>query len=85
MIASLHVATSLQVRSAPEKREIFVDNLLVRVHVIIEMSRSALRHGTLNSLFQVALYLPSCSGIASRGYSKVRTRTARGKVLIDLP
>ena len=37
----------------------FIDNLLVRVHLIIEMSRPALRHGSLNSLFQVALYLPS--------------------------
>ena len=41
------------------EREIFIDNLLVRVHLIIEMSRPALRHGNLNSLFQVALYLPS--------------------------
>ena len=41
------------------EREIFIDNLLVRVHLIIEMSRPALRHGSLNSLFQVALYLPS--------------------------
>ena len=40
------------------EREIFIDNLLVRVHLIIEMSRPALRHGSLNSLFQVALYLP---------------------------
>ena len=36
------------------EREIFIDNLLVRVHLIIEMSRPALRHGRLNSLFQVA-------------------------------
>ena len=41
------------------KRDIFIDSLLVRVHLIIEMSRSALRHWSLNSLFQVALYLPS--------------------------
>jgi hypothetical protein len=41
------------------EREISIDNLLVRVHLIIEMSRPALRHGSLNSLFQVALYLPS--------------------------
>ena len=41
------------------EREIFIDNLLVRVHLILEMSRPALRHGSLNSLFQVALYLPS--------------------------
>ena len=41
------------------EREIFIGNLLVRIHMIIEMSRPALRHGSLNSLFQVALYLPS--------------------------
>ena len=41
------------------EREIFIENLLVRVHLFIEMSRPALRHGSLNSLFQVALYLPS--------------------------
>ena len=43
----------------PREREIFIYNLLVRVHLIIEMSRPALRHGRLNSPFQVALYLPS--------------------------
>ena len=37
------------------EREIFIDNLLVRVHLIIEMSIPALRHGSLNSLFQVAI------------------------------
>ena len=36
------------------ERDFFMDNLLVRVHLIIEMSRPALRHGRLNSLFQVA-------------------------------
>ena len=41
------------------EREIFIDILLVRVHLIIEMSRPALRHGSLNSLFQVTLCLPS--------------------------
>ena len=41
------------------EREIFIDNLLVRVHLIIEMSGPTLRHGSLNSLFQVALYPPS--------------------------
>jgi len=41
--------------SAHAAREIFIDNLLVRVHFIIKMSRLALRHGSLNSLFQVAL------------------------------
>ena len=43
----------------PREREIFIDNLLVRVHLIIEMSRPALRHGSLNSLSQGALYLSS--------------------------
>ena len=38
------------------EREIFIDNLLVRVHLIIEMSRPALRHVSLNFLCQVALY-----------------------------
>ena len=41
------------------EREIFIDNLLVRAHLIIEMSRPALRHGSLNSLFPVAYYVPS--------------------------
>ena len=41
------------------ERESFIDNLLVRFHLIIEMSRPALRQGSLNSLFQVAVYLPS--------------------------
>jgi len=55
-----------------EEREIFIDNLLVRVHLIIEMSRPALRHGSLKSLFQVALYLPS---------SNTRSHTARWVVV----
>jgi hypothetical protein len=42
--------------------KIFIDNLLVRVHLVIEMSRPDLHHGSLNSLFQVALYLPSYAG-----------------------
>jgi hypothetical protein len=40
------------------EREILIDNQEARVHLIIEMSRPALRHGSLDSLFQVALYLP---------------------------
>jgi hypothetical protein len=32
------------------EREFFFDNLLVRIHFIVEMTR----HGGLNSLFQVA-------------------------------
>ena len=35
--------------TVPGEREIFVHNLLVRVHLIIEISRPALRHGSLNS------------------------------------
>ena len=42
-----------------KETETFIDNLLVRVHLIIKMSRPALHHGSLNFLFQVALYLPS--------------------------
>ena len=45
--------------SVGPNREIFIEDLLDRVHLIIEMSRPALRHRSLNSLFQVALYLPS--------------------------
>jgi len=42
------------------QREFFTDNLLVRIHLIIEnKNRPVLRHGSLKSLFQVALYLPS--------------------------
>ena len=41
------------------EREIFIDNLLVRVHLIIEMSRPALRHGSLNSLFLSSLVFRS--------------------------
>ena len=39
------------------ERELFIDNLLVRIHFIIVMIRwigLASRHGSLNSLFQVA-------------------------------
>ena len=37
-----------------KERDILIDNLLVRVVLIIEMSRLALRHGSLKSLFHVA-------------------------------
>ena len=57
-LASLYDSRGLHTSQGREG-EIFIDNLLVRVHLIIEMSRLALRHGSLNSLFQVALYLPS--------------------------
>jgi len=57
--ASCTSAKSRVRRACSPEREIFIDNLLVRVHLIIEMSRPALRRGSLNSLFQVALYLPS--------------------------
>ena len=44
------------------ERDFFIDNLPVRIQFIIEIdfSRPALRHGSWNSLFQVAFYLPSC-------------------------
>ena len=42
------------------EREFFIDNLLVRIHFIIVMIRwTGLAPGSLNSLFQVALHLPS--------------------------
>ena len=50
-----HRAARQRSLPAQREREILIDNLLVRVHIIIEMSRPALRHGSLNSLFQVAL------------------------------
>ena len=52
------VALRLHRSLALGEREIFIDNLLVRVHLIIKMGRPALRHGSMNSLFQVVLYLP---------------------------
>ena len=54
--------------SKVREREIYTDNLVIRVHFIIEMSRPALRHGSLNSLFQVALYLPSSKMTFSRTF-----------------
>ena len=53
------ISRSLWRGVGPWGREIFIDSLLVRVHFIIEINRPALRHGSLNSLFKVALYLPS--------------------------
>ena len=50
------------------EREILIDKLLVRVHFLTEMSRPALRHGGLNSLFQVALYLSSSYPSERRHY-----------------
>jgi hypothetical protein len=64
-------------RRQPQEREIFIDSLLVRVHLIIEMSRPALRHGSLNSPFQIASYLPSSPNrpAAKRGmWVAIRTR-----------
>ena len=54
-----YVGLPQNLKDLKKEREILIDNLLVRVQLIIEMSRPALRHGSLNSLFQVALYLPS--------------------------
>ena len=41
----------------PPERKFLVDNLLVRIQD--DFSRPTMHHGSLNSLFQVALYLPS--------------------------
>ena len=42
------------------EREFLIDNLLVRIHSIIVMIRwSGLAQWELNSLFQVALHVPS--------------------------
>jgi len=65
----------------PTEREIFIDNLLVRVHWIIEMSRPALRHGSLNSLFQVVLYLPSWQPTRSSGARRKRSKRAAKPLL----
>ena len=47
-----------------QEREFFIDNLLVRIQLNIEMIVvPALSHGSLNSLFQVALYIPSYASI----------------------
>ena len=43
--------TTLHAASLPE-RELFIDNLLVRIH--LDFGRPALRHRSLNSLPQVA-------------------------------
>ena len=61
----LFLSLSLGLRAISSRqveREIFLDKLLVRVHLIIKVSRPALRHGSLNSLSRVALYLPSWTG-----------------------
>ena len=41
-----HVATQ-------REREFFIDNLSVRIHLIIEKISIDLRHGSVNSLFQI--------------------------------
>ena len=44
----------------PGQREFCIDNLLVRIHFIIEIIWwTGVSHGSLNSFSQVALYLPS--------------------------
>jgi len=62
---------------SPEReREFFIDNLLVRIHLIIMMIRGPVsRHGSLNSLFQVALHLPPCSRGAGVTASEPRGNT----------
>ena len=50
-----------QTSSHTIKREFFIDNPLVRIHHyhLDDFSRPALRHGTSNSIYHVAQYLPS--------------------------
>ena len=48
--------------SGVREREIFIHNLLVRVHLIIEMSRPALRHGSLNFLLRYLALCPVLCG-----------------------
>ena len=50
--------TTQNMAGTPEdrrERQIFIDNLLVRVHLIIEMSRPALRHGSFEFPFSGSL------------------------------
>ena len=55
--ARLKLHRVLEVLLVPAReRDFVIDNLLVRIHSIIEMIWWT---GSLNSLFQVALYLPS--------------------------
>ena len=50
--------------SRPGESELFLDNLLVRIHLVIEMCWWAgLAPWDFDSLFQVALHLPSALGI----------------------
>jgi len=45
---------------SPAEREFFIDNLLFRIHyVIVMIMLTRLAPWELNSLFQVALHLPS--------------------------
>ena len=43
------------------EREFFIDNLMVRIHsiIVVILADRACAMGVLNSLFQIALYLPS--------------------------
>ena len=67
------------------EQDFFSDSLLIRVHLVVEMIRfggPASRHGSYNSLFQVALYLPPqrCTDLqdgAHGGESVVLERRAR--------
>jgi len=57
--AAVRIAAHYKAVLSPQ-RAIFIDNLLVRVHLIIGMTLvdRPLRHGSLNSLFRVALLSP---------------------------
>ena len=56
----LGVVAILTAAEQVRQREFFIDNLLVRIHFIIVMiRRTGLAPWSLNSLFQVALHLPS--------------------------
>ena len=47
-------------RGACAERVFFIDNLLVRLHFIIEMvGWTGLAYGSLDSIFQADLHLPS--------------------------
>ena len=67
--------------SSQRAREIFIDNLLARVHLIIEMCRPASRHGSLSSLFQVALYPALCRSIVFHHVGEIRLTDPHPKML----
>ena len=62
-----HVESETLARFAGVETEFFIDNLLDRIHSFIAMIRPASRHGILNSLYQVALHLPTKRSTDTRG------------------